>query len=146
MNVEHRRDRQFPGRSNFTPGENSVRGVKIQMATLARLDHGLGIIAEELIEVVQVSESFRMNIRGVQGAVSYLITSSDLKLAVKFTATVGQRKDANWSRGDGRQNELMYCIALLVSNADQQIADYFPIDLEVPDLAAWVLQAVGDDV
>ncbi len=57
MDIQHRRHRQFPGRSNFAPGENSIRSVKAQTPTLVLLDHSLGIIAKELIEIVQVAES-----------------------------------------------------------------------------------------
>src|SRR5262249_26062300 len=65
VNIQHRRDCQFPGRGNFTPGQDAIGGIKVQASTLIWLNHGLGIIAKKLIEVVQVSESFRMRIRRI---------------------------------------------------------------------------------
>ena len=89
MNIDHRSDRQFPGGSQLSPDQHSIRVIKVQTPPLVRLDHCLRIIAEELIEVVQVSEGFRMDIRSVQGAVCNLIPARELKLAIKVTSSVG---------------------------------------------------------
>jgi len=56
VEIEHWRDGKFPGRSNFAPGQNSIRSVKVETTTLIGLDHRLRIISEELVEVVQIAK------------------------------------------------------------------------------------------
>src|SRR5579864_2646251 len=100
MNVQHRRHGQFPGSGNFTPRYEPVRRVIVQPAALVRLDYRLRIVSIELIEIVQIAKGFCMDIRGVQGALTRLITPSDLKFSIKIAPCVVQGKDARWSERD----------------------------------------------
>jgi hypothetical protein len=58
MNVNNRGDSQFPRRRNLCPRQESVRRIERQAPTLIWLNYCDRIVAEELVEIVQVAIGF----------------------------------------------------------------------------------------
>src|SRR5262249_40441038 len=128
------------------PGQDAIGSIKVQASTLIWLNHGLGLIAKKLIEVVQVSESLRMRVRRVQSTAPDLIAAGDLKFAIKIVPAVGQGENARRPESNRRQDQLMACITLLITNTEQKIANQFPVHFDVPDLTTRVFESVGNHI
>ena len=120
--------------------------LEIETSTLIGLDYRLRIIAEKLVEVVQIAISSRTHVGGIQGAAMDTITTSDLKLFIEVAAAVGEREISRWSIGNGIQKELVHRIALLVRDAEEEVTGDLTIDFEVPDFAARIAQAIRNDI
>src|ERR1700723_1097690 len=146
MNIEDWGNSQFPWGGDFAPGQESIRSVEIETTTLIGLDYRLRIIAEKLIEVVQIAIGSRTNGGGGQGAVVNAITTPDLKIFLKVATAVGECEISRWSVSDGIQKELVHGIALLVCNADEKVTGNLTIDFEVPDFTARIAHAIRNDV
>ena len=86
MNIEYRRDGQFPWRRDFSPDQDSIGRIKVQATLLIGLNYRKRVVSEELVEIVQVTVCSRMNIRSVQGAMVNAIKGSDLKFLVDVTS------------------------------------------------------------
>ena len=121
MSIDYRSEGQFPRCSDLAPGQDSIRSVEIETTALIGLDYRLRIIAEKLIEVVQIAIGSRTHVGGIQRAVVDTIPPSDLKLFIKVATAVGEREISRWPKGHGIQKELVHRIALLVSDTDEEV-------------------------
>ena len=90
MNIQDWHEDQLPGRVELSPCQEAIGRIEGHRSASVRLDHGLGIVSEELIEVVEVASGLRPHIRGMQSLPVYLVLAGELKLAIKIPSRAGQ--------------------------------------------------------
>ncbi len=95
MQVVNRDERQVPRPRERAPEQKAVGRVKRESPARIRLDHRQGEIPKELIEIVEVAQGPRPDVRSVQYMASYLITGCNLKFAVGITTAVGKIEDSS---------------------------------------------------
>jgi ribulose-5-phosphate 4-epimerase/fuculose-1-phosphate aldolase len=62
VNVQNRRHSQLEGRFELAPEQEPIRRIERKPASRIWLNHGISVIAEELIEIVEITECLRANI------------------------------------------------------------------------------------
>src|SRR5713101_3013349 len=65
VEIENWHHGHLPGSCDLSPGQEPVWGVKGESSPPVRLDDGLWIIPEELVEVVKIAGSLGSHVRGV---------------------------------------------------------------------------------
>src|SRR5258708_19675203 len=83
VDVQNWKHRQLEGRFPLAPGQEPIRSVKGKPPTRVRLDDSYGVVAEKLVEVIQITLSFRPHVGGVQRAALDLILAGNLKLPIE---------------------------------------------------------------
>ena len=138
-------DRQLERRFPLAPGQKPVRSIEGKPPARVRLYDRYGVVAEELIEVVQIAVCLRPNIGGVQRAAADLVLAGHLKLAIEGAAAIGQRKDSRGSVS-GVRTKSASRVALLESRSKKESGGNLPVELDVPTHTAWIAQTRGDRV
>src|SRR5579862_6137883 len=88
VNVQNRKHRQLEGQFPLAPGQKPVGSIEGESpAGVWSYDSG-GVIAEKLIEIIEIAISFRPHIRSVQRAAADLVLPGNLKLAIERAAAV----------------------------------------------------------
>src|ERR1700724_1279714 len=80
VNIQDWHEHQLPGPIEFSPCQEAVGRIEGQRTARVGLDHGLRVISEELVEIVQIAGGLRPHIRGIQRLSVYLIAAGNLKL------------------------------------------------------------------
>src|SRR5262249_38677896 len=109
VNVQNWKYCQLEGRLPLAPGQKPIRRVKGKPPTRIRLYDGYGVVAEKLIEVIQIALCFRPHIGGVQRAALDLVLASNLKLAIERATPVRQRKKSEARFGS--EDEIVTSVA-----------------------------------
>ena len=130
MNVQNWKHRQLERRLPLAPGQKPIRSVKGKPPTRVRLYDSSGVVAEKLIEVIQIALCYRPHVVGVQRAALNLVLTGNLELAVERAAAVRQRKKSE--AGFGREDEIATSIAFLESGSKKESGGHLPVELEVP--------------
>src|SRR5581483_9492258 len=142
VKIEHRDQGDLLGSRQFAPDQEAVRRIEIQAPARIRLDDRQRIIAEELIEIVEISISSRSHIRGVHSMAAYLIRSRDLKLAVRIASCVGDSQEgAGWIH-----HETIPRAALLITHPERQVFEQPTVELDIPSTTAWISDLPDDCV
>src|ERR1700719_4581397 len=84
VNIQDWHEHQLPRPVKLPPGQEAVGCIEGQRTARVGLDHGLGVVPEELVEVVQIAGGLRPHVGGVQRLSVYPILASNLKLAIKI--------------------------------------------------------------
>src|SRR5580704_285344 len=89
VNIQDWHEHQLPRPVELSPRQEAVGRIEGRRTASVGLDHGLGIISEELVEIVEVTSGLRPDVRGIQRLSVYLVAASNLKLAIEIPSTTG---------------------------------------------------------
>src|SRR5262245_11299563 len=88
MHLVYRYESQLHRGRKRGPEKEAVRGVERQAAAAVRLNDRLRQIAEELIQIVEIAESARTNIRSIEDVPAQLVARGPLELPVRTATTI----------------------------------------------------------
>src|ERR1700733_1133256 len=94
VNIQDWHEHHLPRPVKLPPCQEAVGCIEGQRTARVGLDYGLGIVSEELVEVVEVASGLRPHVGGIQSLSVYLVLASELKLAIKIPPRAGQRQEA----------------------------------------------------
>src|SRR5579862_7623350 len=143
MEIVNGHQGQLQGAGHTRPQQETIRSVEGQGSATVFLDHRLREIAEELVEIVQVAICAGPNVRGVENAVPEFVARGPLEFAIRTAAPVRKLDCTCGSIGDGRNNEVVRCMSLLIRETKKQISRDFAVQFQIPRKTARLTQRTG---
>src|SRR5580704_54748 len=133
VDVENGNELEFVGEADHAPKENTIGSVTGKRAVLVGANERIGVVAEELIVVVQFTEGARANVAGDEaGALGGIPAEHGEKFVVGLRAGIEELELGGlgpyWS--DGVDEEFAVALAVFVAQAEEEILAEAAIELD----------------
>jgi len=132
VDVENGNELEFVGEADHAPKEDTIGSVTGKRAVLVGANERIGIVAEELIVVVEFTEGARANVASDEaGALGGIPAEHGEKFVVGLRAGIEELElglEPCWS--DGVDEELAVTLAVFIAQAEEEILADTAIELD----------------